>query len=117
LPFSDVGFHSDFIDKGNQVFHVWPYVIAGANGPVGSVIGTLGNLYHEIYQHSNDGKSWEDYALANAGMRVGYLTYGGKISPSQFGDTLRYMLGPLGPGSGGFVQKMKFTYPYPYSVP
>ena len=80
----------------NQVYHVWSYVIQGANGFVGQVVGIFGNGWHDGGFSLN--RTQANWFLARAGMRVGALISRNLITPAQLGDALRYVLGANGPG-------------------
>jgi len=100
LEFGDTGFHPDFRDGGNQVFHVWPYVVQGSWGIVGGLVGNFGNRFHERWQpFARGGKSEKDYALAQSGLLLGTLVYFDHIPLNQFGNAIRYLFGETGPGA------------------
>jgi hypothetical protein len=66
---------------------------------------SLGNYVHEVVESKYNvvsggyGTSWEDYTASWAGMQIGALITNQSITPADVGDTMRYMLGPQGPGS------------------
>jgi hypothetical protein len=110
--FSDRGFHEDFRDGYNQPYHIWSYIAATAQPGMGTfdyaqVLGwaSLGNYVHEVVESKYNvvsggyGTSWEDYTASWAGMQIGALITNQSITPADVGDTMRYMLGPQGPGS------------------
>jgi hypothetical protein len=117
--FGDSGFHKDFQDGDNQLFHLWGYIAQTYSNPAfvefNTVIGIVGNVYHEIGQsvlNKDDGwgTSWNDYALSEAGMSIGTQLSRGEIFGYGLGDYLRKRLrdkdpvtGSPGPGSGGKV--------------
>jgi RHS repeat-associated protein len=108
--FWDKGFHEDFRDKHNQLFHFWAYVATTASTdfrPGGSILGTYagmftgqaGNLYHEVITSGVPGASWQDFALAQAGMNTGIMIALGVIPPNELGDYLRDILSPNSTGA------------------
>lgn len=108
--FQDRGFHADFRDGGNQVYHVWPYIanVGGklSLGGIGLSFAQLGNYYHEIIESRQKrggapGSSWQDYFLSEAGMEIGVLIATGDLPITNFADHLRWRLGSEGPGSYG----------------
>jgi len=117
------GFHRDFRDKHNQPYHVWGYIAqTAAPGNLLSndfntiVLSNWANLVHEIVQSKLNidqgfGTSWQDYVLAEAGVKIGYeITTGLIVSPSDLGDALRRELGPEGPGSMGRLHWLESTF-------
>ena len=110
--FGDTGFHRDYRDQQNQVYHYWAYVatVALQNNILGRATANLGNTYHEfidpidaantIIQHKPSGLSWEDYYLARAGWATGELLAGGKITVNQAGSFMRMALSTEYPGTG-----------------
>ncbi len=121
--FKDLGFHPDFRDNHNQLFHFWAYVSTTAATetrwdfvyspliPPGVTVSLLANNYHEIIA-PDDQASWEDYALAVYGVQTGMLIRYGIIPPDQLGNYLRDMLGEDGPGSGGAVIWLNSHFPF-----
>ncbi len=106
--FTDTGFHPDFRDTFSQPFHFWAYLATAANtdgagGPgsyiPGRIIGNVANAYHEIIQPDGAGATWQDYALARAGMNIGTLINLGVISPNQLANTIEDYIGVGGPGA------------------
>jgi RHS repeat-associated protein len=117
--FNGQGFHPDFQDGHNQLFHFWSYVatVAAADGPfppIGQISGLfvseLANVYHEIVDQ-NEQSTWQDYGLSVRGMQTGLYIGLGAIKPNQLGDYLRGSLGPSGYGSYGFTPFMIFLFP------
>jgi len=101
--FRDEGFHPDFQDGHNQLFHFWSAFVGPASSPLsGNVITTAGNLFHEIVD-LNSQRSWQDYALTDAGRVLGTAFNLGYIKRDELGGAFRTYLGPNGPGSMGFV--------------
>jgi len=110
--FGDAGFHQDFQDGFSQPFHFWAYVATTANtegaaGPAsyvpGRVVATWGNIYHEIVRPDGAGATWQDYALARAGMNIGTLVNMGMVPPDELGNTIRDYVGDVGGnGPGAF---------------
>ncbi len=117
--FNDEGFHLDFQDGHNQLFHFWSYVatVAAADGPFppigqisGLVVSEVANVYHEVVDQ--DGQStWQDYGLSVSGMQTGLYIGLGIIKPNQLGDYLRGSLGPSGYGSYGMTPFMISLFP------
>jgi len=112
--FGDSGFHEDFRDEDNQIFHFWGYIAQTYSNPffvgLNTTIGVGGNLFHEIVQSSLNiddgwGTSWNDYVLSDVGMYTGIQLSKGEISGHEFGDFLRRRLGTNGPGSRGKLEK------------
>ena len=90
------GFHPNFDDHRNQLYHFIPYVMTMANGgdTVGGILGLAGNYGHE-YVGIPDfglGSSWQDSNLAYAGMVLGYMINHGLIQPDEIGNWLRNTL-------------------------
>jgi hypothetical protein len=99
LDFSDRGFHPDFQDGGNQVFHVWAYIIQGWWTIPGGLIGEAGNRFHEFGpSFGRGGQSQKDYDLAHSGLVLGTLIGWGIVPLNQLGNGIRYMFGTAGPG-------------------
>lgn len=97
--FGDVGFHPDFRDGDNQLYHVWAYIAETATpgkrplDGFGYIIGNIANGFHEVIQAvlgiDLDGTSWEDYFLSVEGMEIGMQIANGTISPYNLGNVLR----------------------------
>lgn len=109
--FRDKGFHGDFRDGHNQLFHYWAYVatLAAAENPsfprnqgAGFAVGGAANVYHEILDQDEQA-SWQDYGLAVSGMQAGFYIGTGQISPTKLGSYIRNNLGPGGHGGYGIV--------------
>jgi hypothetical protein len=124
--FGDSGFHEDFSDNGNnQIFHVWPYIanVGSSNsfGGAGLSVSQFGNWFHEtatswLSNRTNNGASWNDYFMAQAGMEIGVHVANGEILPSELADFVYWRLGPEGPGSSGMVDSYNQN-PGPLFVP
>jgi hypothetical protein len=112
--FQDKGFHKDFMDDNNQIFHVWGY-IANTVSPHGSVGGSIdyglstgGNILHEIVQgklkfpDGGWGTSWKDYRLSVAGMKIGLMISQDQIAATDLGNFVFQELGPNGGGANGY---------------
>ena len=113
--FGDSGFHPDFRDYDNQLYHFWAYLVQTAtpgNRPAsyaGFLVGTFGNDFHEIGQSvlNKDGgwgTSWNDYVLSVKGMEIGIDITNGKISPYNLGNVISGSLGASGEGSQGMLE-------------
>lgn len=114
--FGDQGFHPDFQDGHNQLFHLWGYVAETAapgnsfKGGLGILIGTGANVFHEVaqsilrYPDHRWGTSWQDFELSGQGMYIGSLITTGSIKPSELGAAIMNNVGAQGPGSGGEFQ-------------
>jgi hypothetical protein len=102
--FTDLGFHPDFRDNNNQLFHVWAYIAETSFpqdprwGQVGQATGALANWLHDSVQ-TGPGVSLQDYHLSQAGMEIGLLITNQAISPAELADVIRWRLGIGGPGS------------------
>ncbi|NUM46262.1 MAG: RHS repeat-associated core domain-containing protein, partial [Anaerolineales bacterium] len=130
--FGDAGFHRDFRDGNNQLFHLWSAFLSGVEHAYRGVFLTgIGNMFHEggeyilgktplgsIVDKFNSGQSWEDYALTGAGVALAVDFNSGSISRSDLGNYFRTTFGPSGPGSNGFVTMMRNLNPLnnPYRV-
>jgi hypothetical protein len=97
MSFWDKGFSEDFQDNHNQIFHYWAYLAttASTDYPVGGyalgyLVGQAGNLGHEILGIGDPkGASWQDYALAEAGINTGVMISLGLISPNELSEYVR----------------------------
>lgn len=114
--FGDSGFHEDYRDNDNQIYHVWGYIADTAN-PYNSLGGgfslfesLFANVFHEYVQSELNidegwGTSWQDYVLSEQGMYIGSLiTVGtslGILKTSDLGNIVRCLLGPNCGGSQG----------------
>jgi hypothetical protein len=126
---SDRGFHEDFQDGHNQLYHVWGFVAqttivegVGWDNPLGYIpqdvairIGVLGNRVHDPGQsfvnlNQGYGTSWQDYTLSNAGMSLGVGLSSSRVKPSEAGDYMRWSFGTPGPGSYGMVQALEWLF-------
>jgi hypothetical protein len=108
----DSGFHSDYQDKNNQVFHFWASVdaVGGASSETGmlarNALVFIGlQVFHEGIQGvligtplGDPGSSWEDYALTDRGMLIGTGLAMEYFQPSEVGDRIRNMLSQPWPG-------------------
>ena len=123
--FWDTGFHDDYRDGHNQIYHFWAYVTTAADTDgriarggvttkfdrfLGLAVPLAGNIKHEIWQN-DDGATWEDFALGLAGTRIGYLIGLGVIPPQKLGNYLRSSLGVNGGGSWGMVMPLSKIVP------
>lgn len=116
--FGDAGFNRDFQDGFSQPFHFWAYVATAANtegkGPAsyvpGQIIGNAANITHEMIWPDGPGATWQDFALARAGMNIGTLVNLGMVPPDQLGNTIRTYVGAGGPGAF-YVDPLKFILP------
>jgi hypothetical protein len=103
--FLDQGFNRNFRDGFSQPFHFWAYLSTAANTEgagqpggylAGQIMGNAGNIYHEIISpDANDpaGATWQDYALARAGMNIGGMINRGEIQPSGLAGVINNQLG------------------------
>jgi len=94
----DTGFHSDYRDYHNQVFHFWASVAA-----VGEYTDELGTflsasityvglqVFHEGIEAAleHQGATWQDYALTEMGLNLGQRIASGRITPLQAGNWMR----------------------------
>jgi len=116
--FKDTGFHEDFQDEHNQLFHYWAYVATTAstdwNIPldfiVGEYVSIAANIDHEIFTY-DDQATWADFALAQAGVATGFAIGTNLIPPNQLGNFVRGGLGEYGPGSYGMVPRLVARFP------
>jgi RHS repeat-associated protein len=108
--FFDSGFHSDYQDGHNQIFHFWSYFSTSANiqgkGPASYIPGIamsyIGNVVHEKWASAlvpDPQATWQDYALTEKAMKIGFLVNVGAIPPNQLGSYLRNELGDKGEGT------------------
>jgi hypothetical protein len=105
--FGDSGFHKNFQDGKSQPFHYWTYVATTASTdyplPAFNVAGIdlaqLGNFAHEILGIGDPaGASWQDYALAEAGIRTGIAIASRVVPPNQLGNYIRQNIGTQSSG-------------------
>jgi RHS repeat-associated protein len=135
--FSDTGFHSDFQDEHNQLFHVWAYIAntssPGSSNIVGLIIASFANGFHEVDQSNiakigqvfgnqammgkGWGTSWQDYTLSLAGIYIGSLITDQVVTPSELAGTISSIIGSQGPGSNGLMQMYQRTYGPLYGSP
>ncbi|MEK6754348.1 MAG: RHS repeat-associated core domain-containing protein, partial [Chloroflexota bacterium] len=107
VSFGDAGFNHDFQDGQSQPFHFWAYLATSANtegtGPAsympGAIISAGANVVHEIIMPDGAGATWQDYALAQAGINIGTLVNVGAVTPDQLGNTIKDYVGTNGPGA------------------
>ncbi len=116
--FGDQGFHPDFQDGHNQLFHLWGYIANTAvpgnslKGGWGILEATAANSVHEVvqsilrYPDQGWGTSWQDFELSGQGMYIGALITTGTIKPSELADAIRNNVGAQGPGSRGEFQML-----------
>jgi hypothetical protein len=99
--FWDEGFSEDYRDGHNQIYHFWAYLATTASTEMsigGYALGYYttqgGNFLHEILAVGDpSGATWQDYALAQAGINTGVMISFGMISPNELGDYVRNVLG------------------------
>lgn len=125
--FTDSGFHDDYQDGHNQLFHLWAYIATTASpgnifsSTIGGGIGYFGNYIHEIAQSNlaffgrlvgseymmkkGWGTSWQDYTLSIIGMEIGRSFSNGEIGPSELSNYILNIVGTNGPGSNGLLQE------------
>jgi len=136
--FRDTGFHPDFRDTHNQIFHLWGYIANTAvpgntfKGNMGVFEAVAANGFHEIDQSIiatvgeklgmggdafGPGTSWQDYVLSEAGMKIGTLITNQAITPMELADLIRNMIGSQGSGSGGRLQQLQDYYGPLYGSP
>jgi hypothetical protein len=104
--FGDKGFNRNFQDGFSQPFHFWTYLSTAANTQgagqpggylSGQIMGNVGNIVHEIIQPDGKGATWQDYALARAGMNIGGMINRGEIQPNELAGVIDDFLGTDGP--------------------
>lgn len=111
----DTGFHVDFRDGHNQVYHFWGMAASmgamqnGVDFFYSTFLNFIGfQFFHEIVQGAlcnagaplgDTGASWEDFASTDMAITFGIKISGGAIGPSQAGNWLR---SNLGTGSRGW---------------
>ena len=126
VSFTDTGFHLDFRDFHNQIFHLWGYIANTASpgdasgGLIGLEEAVLGNIVHEYVQSvianmgTGDslgwGTSWNDFVLSEAGMEIGVLITNQAITPSELAGVIRDRIGSNGLGSNGVLQVYENQY-------
>jgi hypothetical protein len=122
--FQDTGFHKDFQDYHNQIFHFWAYVANtySASFPMallGASAAGFGNVIHEVGQGilGDDGTSWQDYALAGAGINTGISISMGSVPISELADFVYNLLAPSSPGALGWPGLITSIIPLPGSPP
>jgi hypothetical protein len=116
--FWNEGFHRDFQDGHNQVFHFWAYVAttASTDMPVGGyalgyIAGQGGNYVHEnLAVGDPTGATWQDYALAQAGMNTGVMISFGAVSPNELGNYIRDTVG-INSAGAPYVTPLVFFLP------
>ena len=106
--FQDTGFHEDFQDGDNQIFHFWAYLTTAASTDTsglpanylwGMNVAAVANVYHEIiWPEDPTGASWEDYGLSIVGIYIGMLVSMGAVPPEQLGNTIKNYVGTNSPG-------------------
>jgi len=113
--FGDTGFHSDFRDRHNQLFHLWAYIAqtSSPGNPAGALAGlveaTGANAFHEIGQSvahrpaDGWGTSWQDYGLSVEGMILGLDISSGVMEPSELAGSISEAVSAQGQGSWGLV--------------
>jgi len=117
--FGDTGFNRNFRDGFSQPFHFWTYLSTAANtwgagqpgGYLsGQIMGNLGNIAHEIIFPDGAGATWQDYALARAGMNIGGMINKGEIKPNELAGVIHDYLGTDGPRAD-YVIYLKWIVP------
>ncbi|MEW6401948.1 MAG: RHS repeat-associated core domain-containing protein [Chloroflexota bacterium] len=110
IQFWDTGFHDDYRDGHNQLFHFWAYFATAVNiegkGPAsyipGAVVSHIGNELHEKYLPifiDDPQATWQDYALTRMAISLGTLANMGAIRPNQLGNAIRDYVGINAPGA------------------
>jgi hypothetical protein len=111
MEFGDTGFHQDYQDQQNQLYHFWAYVatIGNANNFGGWFLSSSGNVFHEFLDPSEafrtlarggiTGATWEDYHLAYTGMVTGMFLENGTIPIEDADDFMRLALSTEFPGT------------------
>jgi hypothetical protein len=100
------GFHSDFVDKSNQVRHFWAAFATAADpygdNPAGVIMAQIGNFEHDVIEDWLGFKDTTimDYELSITGIDIASQVGKGKEiqSPSDLAAVLLYRLGGNGPG-------------------
>lgn len=131
LFLDDSGFHPDFQDGRQQVYHFWAGVASvGATGNIFDALITLPlnfigfQIGHEIVQGvlcnagvqpriGDSGGSWADYALTNVAIHMGTLFALGDITPTEVGTWIRNNVGENGPGRFGEFEGLRDLIPLP----
>jgi len=131
LQLTDSGFHLDFQDGRNQVYHFW-----GGVASVGAMQNFVDFLYtlplnfvgfqigHEWTQGilcnagvaspiGDSGASWTDYALTNVAFHMGIRFALGDLRPLQIGGWVRDNVGQQGPGRFGEFEGLRDLIPLP----
>ena len=114
--FGDTGFHNDFRDGDNQIFHSWGYVsqtysknkfvhVFNYDLAIGA------NVFHEYIQGISKiqggwGASWQDFVLSQEAMYLGDDLTMGRVSGYELADAIRKRFGVTGPGSNGRLQRL-----------
>jgi hypothetical protein len=125
--FGDKGFHPNYQDGQNQLYHFWAYVttIANGNNFGGWFEGTLGNVGHEMFDpleafrtlaQGRSGTSWEDYHLAYTGMALGEKLISGAVPIEQAGAWMRGALSTEFPGTKDNWQRSLGTAWWPSKI-
>ncbi|MBT3391595.1 MAG: RHS repeat-associated core domain-containing protein [Chloroflexi bacterium] len=136
--FTDTGFHTDFRDKGNQIYHSWAYVAAmteESDFEMAFVFATGANVVHEYAQSTvgtvfqstsvdlTTGTSWKDHVLSEAAMGIGVCISIECVSPDDLGNLIRNVFGIRGVGSNGRYEDLLIRHgplagePFPFSRP
>ncbi|MDH5507183.1 MAG: hypothetical protein OEZ02_08185, partial [Anaerolineae bacterium] len=106
IHLDDSGFHEDFQDEGQQLFHAWAYFaqLFSAN-PAAALEADAGNIWHEGVEGAlgHDGASLQDYKLSVVAGKLGQMFYVGAVSMEDLGDEIRYWFGESGPGAWGMA--------------
>jgi hypothetical protein len=120
----DTGYHDDFRDGNNQIYHFWAgfasavqpnsynsYPGQGSRASGAPIISHIGNIWHDnpIFDSKDpyDGKSARDYSLTLASIDIAKQVGPNKLiqNPSDLVWYLDKRLGEFGPGSNGFVDQ------------
>ncbi len=105
--FWDQGFNPNYQDGHSQAFHFWAYVAttASTDSPgsylAGRHVGNVANFAHEILAIPNDkgGATWQDYALSQKAMDIGFMIATQQIAPNQLGNYIKEQVGTNSKGA------------------
>jgi hypothetical protein len=114
LQLRDTGFHADFQDGYNQVFHFWASLasVGGARIEIERAVqtgfnrvafqtiheGVQGWLCQQDLPGGDFGSSWQDFALTEMAFVLGEYLFLDVVQPIEVGAWLRNNLGQNGPG-------------------
>jgi hypothetical protein len=131
LFLTDSGFHQDFKDDRNQVYHFWGGVASVAlmqnifDAMITLPLNFFGfQVLHEGVQgilcnlnigepFGESGASWPDYALTNVAIHMGTRFALGTIRPTEVGTWIRNNVGEGGPGRFGEFEGLRDLIPLP----